>query len=154
MMNNPGPTLATGERAAQLRRAIPTLLLLVALVGASLLSGAVDGLRLTSPDRSRVDQLRAVIGDLPDDALVLIACDADLGTYPEIRATTRAAIHDLSARGVRLAIVSFTPEGRAIAAAERDRIGGSKIMEPRIRSECLRMSIPERSVLFFAPETS
>jgi hypothetical protein len=61
---------------------------------------------------------------------VLIACDGDLGTYPEIRATTRAAIEDLGAHGARLAIVSFTPEGRAIAAAERDRIARSGAGEP------------------------
>lgn len=122
MTNSVGPTLAIGERAARLRGAVPTLLLLLGLVVASLVSGGIDGLRLASPDRSHVDQLRAAIGDLPDGALVLIACDADLGTYPEIRATTRAAIDDLAARGARLAIVSFTPEGRAIAAAERDRI--------------------------------
>ena len=122
MTNNVRSTLATGEVAARLRRAVPTLLLIVVLVVASLLSGGIGGVRLASPDRSHVDQLRAQIGDLPDGALVLIACDADLGTYPEIRAATRAAIDDLSARGARLAIVSFTPEGRAIAAAERDRI--------------------------------
>jgi hypothetical protein len=122
MTNSVGPTPAIGEGAARLRRAVPTLLLVLALVVATLLSGGIDGLRLASPDRSHVDQLRAAIGDLPNRAVVLIACDADLGTYPEIRATTRAAIDDLSARGARLAIVSFTPEGRAIAAAERDRI--------------------------------
>ena len=106
MTNSVGPTLAIGERAARLRGAVPTLLLLLGLVVASLVSGGIDGLRLASPDRSHVDQLRAAIGDLPDGALVLIACDADLGTYPEIRATTRAAIDDLAARGARLAIVN------------------------------------------------
>ena len=125
MTNNLGATLATGELAARLRRAVPTLLLLLVLVVASLVSGGIGGLRLASPDRSRVDRLRAAIADLPDGALVLIACDADLGTYPEIRASTRAAIDDLSDSGARLAIVSFTPEGRAIAAAERDRIARS-----------------------------
>jgi len=107
--------------AARLRRAAPALLLLVALAVASLLSGSIDGLRLASPDRSHGDQLRRAIGDLPRGALVLIAFDADLGTYAEIRATTRVAIADLAAHGARLSIVSFTPEGRAIAAAEIDR---------------------------------
>ena len=110
------------QAAARLRPAAPALLLLVLLVVASLLSGGVSGLELASPDRSRVDQLRGAIADLPDHALVLIAFDADLGTYPEIRAATRAAIDDLAAHGAQLAIVSFTPEGRAIAAAERERI--------------------------------
>ena len=120
----------TEERLAGLRRAAPVLLLLLALVAASLISASTLGLRLASPDRSRVDQLRLAIGNLPDDALVLIACDADLGTYPEIRATTRVAIDDLADHRARLAIVSFTPEGRAIAAAERDRISRDGRIEP------------------------
>jgi len=106
-----------------LRRAAPALLLLL-LAGAWLvpLRAGDPGLRLASPDRAHVDRLRAVIGDLPLDALVLVACDADLGTYPEIRAATRALLSDLAAHGDQTAIVSYTPEGRAIAAAELDRI--------------------------------
>jgi len=121
-MTSSRPPLATEERLAALRRAAPLLLLVFALVIASLVSAGTRGLRLASPDLSRVDQLRLAIGDLPDGALVLIACDADLGTYAEIRATTRVAIDDLAYHKARLAIVSFTPDGRAIAAAERDRI--------------------------------
>ena len=115
-------TLLSAERAAGLRRAAPVLLLLLVLAVATLLDAGIGGLRLASPDRSRVDQLRQAIANLPAGALVLVACDADLGTYPEIRAATRVAIDDLAAHDARLAIVSFTPEGRAIAAAERDRI--------------------------------
>jgi hypothetical protein len=122
MTNNAAPTLLSEAGVARLRRSAPALLLLLVLAVASLLSGSTAGLRLASPDRSHVDQLRRAIGELPSGALVLIAFDADLGTYAEIRATTRAAIADLAAHGARLAIVSFTPEGRAIAAAERDRI--------------------------------
>jgi hypothetical protein len=129
-MTTSQPPVTTEERLAALRRAAPVLLLLLALVVASLLSAGTDGLRLASPDRSRVDQLRLAIGGLPDNALVLIACDADLGTYPEIRAATRVAIDDLAAHGARLAIVSFTPEGRAIAAAERDRISRAGTIAP------------------------
>jgi hypothetical protein len=129
-MTTSQPSVATEERLARLRRAAPVLLLLLALVAASLLSAGVDGLRLASPDRSRVEQLRLAIGNLPDDALVLIACDADFGTYPEIRATTRVAIDDLAAHQARLAFVSFTPEGRAIAAAERDRLRRDGRIEP------------------------
>jgi len=128
MTNSAAPALLDTERVARLRRAAPQLLLLLLLVVASLLSNGTGGLQLASPDRSRVDQLRRAIGDLPNDALVLIAFDADLGTYPEIRAATRVAIDDLAAHAARLAIVSFTPEGRAIAAAERERIarGGTE----------------------------
>lgn len=121
-----------GEIAARLRRAAPALVLLLLLVGASLVPVRADGtgLRLASPDRSHVQQLRLAIGDLPSGALVLVAYDADLGTYPEIRAATRAALADLAAHGARLAIVSFTPEGRAIAAAELDRIAREGGEEP------------------------
>jgi hypothetical protein len=122
MTSSGPPPRPDGEGAARLRRAAPALVLVLLLVVASLANGAVGGLGLASQDRSRVDQLRRAIADLPSDALVLIACDADLGTYPEIRAATRAAIDDLAIHGAQLAIVSFTPEGRAIAAAERDRI--------------------------------
>ena len=130
MTTSPAPLVTSVENVARLRRAAPALLLLVALVVATLLQPGAGTLRLASPDRSHVDQLRRAIGDLPSEALVLIACDADLGTYPEIRAATRAAIEDLGAHGSRLAIVSFTPEGRAIAAAERDRIARSGAEEP------------------------
>lgn len=124
-MTNKLPALASGPAlVGALRRAAPALLLLLLLVGAWLVPlGPGDaGFGLASPDRSHVDQLRRTVGDLPSDALVLVACDADLGTYPEIRAATRAALADLAAHGAQLAIVSFTPEGRAIAAAELDRI--------------------------------
>jgi hypothetical protein len=130
MTNSAGPALLDTERVARLRRAAPALLLLLLLVVASLLSNGTGGLQLASPDRSRVDQLRRAIGDLPNDALVLIAFDADLGTYPEIRAATRVAIDDLVAHDARLAMVSFTPEGRAIAAAERDRIARGGVEPP------------------------
>ena len=122
MTNSAAPMRVAARSTARLRLAAPALLLLLLLVVASLLSSGTGGLRLASPDRSHVDQMRTAIGDLPSGALVLIACDADLGTYAEIRATTRAAIADLAAHGARLAIISFTTEGRAIAAAERDRI--------------------------------
>jgi hypothetical protein len=119
------PTQAPGRAAlrAGLRRSAPVLLLLL-LAGAWLVPLRADdpGLRLASPDRSHLNQLRAVIGSLPLNALVLVACDADLGTYPEIRAATRALLSDLAGHGAQTAIVSYTPDGRAIAAAELARI--------------------------------
>jgi hypothetical protein len=122
MTSSGRPAPLTVEQVAGLRRAAPALLLLLALAAASLLPAGTGGLRLANPDRSRVEQLRLAIGDLPDGALVLVAFDADLGTYPEIRAATRVAIDDLVAHHALLAIVSFTPEGRAIAAAELARM--------------------------------
>ena len=107
----------------RLRNAVPILLLLALLAGASLVpQGTGSGLRLASPDRSHVDQFHATISSLPKGSLVLVAIDADLGTYPEIRPATRAALADLAAHGARMAVVSFTPDGRAIAAAELSRL--------------------------------
>ena len=54
--------------------------------------------------------------------LVLVAFDGDLGTYAEIRPTVRAAIGDLLTREARLAFVSLTPEGRALALTELRRL--------------------------------
>lgn len=126
MTNSVPPPLRTPRRAALrpgLRRAAPALVpLLLAAAWLVPIRAADPGLRLASPDRSHVDGLRAVIASLPTDALVLVAFDADLGTYPEIRAATRAVLSDLAAHGARTGIVSYTPDGRAIAAAELDRI--------------------------------
>ena len=130
MTNSLPASVMTAEDVDRLRRAAPALLLLLALVVATLAQPGGDGLRMASPDRSHVDQLRRAIGDLPSGALVLVAFDADLGSYPEIRSATRAAIEDLGAHGAQLAIVSFTAEGRALAAAERDRIARSGTEDP------------------------
>lgn len=132
MTSSVTPPPGEREAVARLRRAAPALLLLVLLAGALLVPIRAEdpGLRLASPDRTNLEQLRVAIGDLPSAALVLVACDADLGTYAEIRATTRAAIADLAAHGARLAIVSFTPDGRAIAAAELDRISREESGDP------------------------
>jgi hypothetical protein len=119
----PAPPIRS-ETIARARRALPAAALLLVLAGSFLVPAPGDDqfLRLASPDRSRVDGMRAAIRDIPVDGLVLVALDADLGTYAEIRAATRAALADLDAHGARVAVVSFTPEGRAIAAAELDRI--------------------------------
>ena len=131
MTTDDAPAESRPAAPTRLRRAAPALILLLLLAGASLVPAATQsGLRLASPDRSRVDQLRLAIGDLAIGSLVLVACDADLGTYPEIRAATRAALADLAGHGAQLAIVSFTPDGRAIAAAERTRIERDGIDPP------------------------
>ncbi len=131
MTNSAPPAPGNGDVGDRLRSAAPALLLLLLVAGATLVSSGIDpGLRLASPDRSHVEQLRAAIRHLPSGALVLVAFDGDLGTYPEIRAATRAALADFAANGARLAIVSFTPEGRAIAAAERDRMARAAGGEP------------------------
>lgn len=97
--------------------------LLVGLAAVLLLARPIaDRLQLANPDLSRVSELRGVLGRLPDRALVVVGMDADLGTYPEIRPAVRALLADLVAIDARLAMVSFTPEGRAIAAAEAARL--------------------------------
>jgi hypothetical protein len=99
------------------------VLLLALSIAVLIGSGAAGGpLQLANPDKSRVTEVRAAFEALPQDALVLVAMDADLGTYPEIRPATRAALDDLLARGASLGFVSVSIEGRAIAAAELARL--------------------------------
>jgi hypothetical protein len=99
-------------------------LLLLALSIAILVGGAAAGgpLQLANPDRTGASDMRAAFESLPDDALVLVAVDGDLGTYPEIRPAVRAALDDLLAGGASLAFVSVSVEGRAVAVAERARL--------------------------------
>jgi hypothetical protein len=109
------PRLSPGLRAS-----IPTVALLLLLAAASFIPG-ID-LPATGSDAGAVGDLNAVVTGLPGGAPVLVDIDGDLGTYPEIRYATRAALADLFNRGAKLAIVSFSAEGRAIAVAEIDRL--------------------------------
>jgi hypothetical protein len=113
-----------------LLRRLPWLapaLLLVFLALATLPSTGA-ALRLAGgPDAA--DGVIGVLDELPADALVLVGFDADLGTYAEIRPTVRTLLDDLVARDARLVFVSLTPEGRALAVAERQRLvaGGVEV---------------------------
>jgi hypothetical protein len=89
------------------------------LIGSAAPGGPLD---LANPDRTGVSEVRAAFAALPDDALVLVAMDADLGTYPEILPAVRAALDDLLGRDASLGFVSVSVEGRAIAAAELARL--------------------------------
>ena len=102
-----------------LARAAPVLLVLA--LGAAVLVPFDDALRLAS-DVDAADRWADAIDALPEDPDVLIGFDPDLGTYAEIRPTVRAVLADLLARQSRLAFVSLTPEGRALALAELDRL--------------------------------
>jgi hypothetical protein len=106
------------------RTAIAWLILLLLLGAATLIAPGDRSniLALANPDLAGVSELRGVFDSLPDQPLVVVGMDADLGTYPEIRPATRAAFDDLLARGASLAFVSVTGEGRAIAAAEVERL--------------------------------
>jgi hypothetical protein len=98
-------------------------LLLVLAVGVIVGSAeASNQLQLANPDPIRSNQVREAFARLPAQAPVLVAMDPDLGTYAEIRPTLRAALDDLLHRGAALAFVSVTVEGRAIAAAELERL--------------------------------
>lgn len=102
-------------------------LLLLALSIAILVGSGSGGgfLQLANPNLSRVSDVRDAFEAVPDHALVLVAMDADLGTYPEIRPAVRAALDDLLGSGYSLAFVSVSVEGRAIAAAELARLRSS-----------------------------
>ena len=103
-----------------LRAGIPSLALMVLLAAAFFIPG-ID-LPANGSDAAAVGDLTAVVNGLPSGAPVLVDIDADLGTYPEIRYATRAALADLYRQGANLAIVSFSAEGRAIAVAEIARL--------------------------------
>lgn len=103
------------------RARLAPLGLILGLAIAILLPG-IDPLQLASPDADRVTAFRDALEDLPDGALVLVAFDADLGSYAEIRPAVRSVLDELLARRSRLAFVSYTPEGRALAMAEMERL--------------------------------
>lgn len=109
------------SRAGLLRRAAP--LALLALLTAAILAPSLPGLGLVAADRARADAMVRELDQVPaSEGLVVVSFDPDLGTYAEIRSTVRLLMADLLQRGVRLALVSFTPEGRALAVAELERL--------------------------------
>jgi hypothetical protein len=116
--------MTEGRRRPTLPGWIWPILLVGILAIAVLVDGAVapDRLDLANPDAAAADALADTIADLPDGSLVLVGMDPDLGTYPEVRPAVRAALDALGARGAAIAIVSFSTEGRAIAAGELARL--------------------------------
>jgi hypothetical protein len=108
------------ERSALATRLAP--LLLVVALAAALLAGLDDRLMLESADDVTARAVTAAFDAMPDDALVLVGFDPDVGTYAEIRPTVRAVLADLLNRGATLAVVSLTPDGRALAIAELARM--------------------------------
>lgn len=112
------------ERSALAAR-LAQLLLVVALA-AALLAGLDDRLMLESADDGAARAVTAAFDAMPDDALVLVGFDPDVGTYAEIRPTVRAVLADLLNRGATLALVSLTPDGRALAIAELARMDRSE----------------------------
>ncbi len=109
------------DRRALLLRLAPLGLLLVLGVAVALRAGG-SALRLPTADASSARGLEEALGRMSDGATVLVGFDPDLGTYGEIRPTVRAVVADLLNRGSRLAFISLTPEGRALALAELSRL--------------------------------
>ncbi|HET6381732.1 MAG TPA: hypothetical protein VFH63_11975 [candidate division Zixibacteria bacterium] len=115
---------------ADRRVLLPVLLLLV--LGVMVLAdraGRPEAVSLPNPDREPLSQWNAALAALPSRPLVLVGMDPDLGTYPEIRAVTRAVLADLAREGARLAFISFTPDGRAVAAAELARLRNQLVLD-------------------------
>jgi hypothetical protein len=112
------------ERNALAARLAP--LLLVLALAAALLAGLDDRLMLESADDGAARAVTAAFDAMPDDALVLVGFDPDVGTYAEIRPTVRTVLADLLNRGATLALVSLTADGRALAIAELARMDRSE----------------------------
>ncbi|HEY6607703.1 MAG TPA: hypothetical protein VI277_00760 [Candidatus Limnocylindria bacterium] len=105
---------------AAVRLAAPVILVVALAVG--ILVDPSAGYEPSSTAVAAADDLEAVLSELPQDPLVLVGFDGDFGTYAEIRPAVRTLIADLLARNARLAVVSLTPEGRALALAEEGRL--------------------------------
>ncbi len=99
------------------RRAYGPLAVL-AILGVAIVLPAEERLNLALPDSSAAQGFVGVLDAVPDGSTVLVGFDPDLGTYAEIRPTVRAALGSLVARGVEIAVISLTPEGRALAVEE------------------------------------
>lgn len=109
------------DRRALLARFAP--LALIVGLAAAILAGLDDRLMLESADDGPARAMATAFDAVPDGGMVLVGFDPDIGTYAEIRPTVRAVLADLLNRGATLAIVSLTPEGRALALAELERMG-------------------------------
>jgi hypothetical protein len=88
--------------------------------------------RLPAPDRQVADEMTGALDGLVDDPRILVGFDADLGTYAEIRPTVRSLLADLLARDGRIAFVSLTAEGRALASAELGRLARGEANVARV----------------------
>ncbi len=104
-------------------------LLLVALALAML--PTTNLLRLAGAPQA-AEGVNELLGELAPGSLVLVGFDPDLGTYAEIQPTVRTLLADLIARETRLAFVSLTPEGRALAVAERERLLADGVAPQRV----------------------
>ena len=118
------------ERRERLGRLAPLVLLLS--LAATTLVPTDAGLDFSNADASAADRLSSSLDALPAGALVLVGFDPDLGTYAEVRPTVRTLVADLLERDARLAFISLTPEGRALAVTELERARQSGVEPARI----------------------
>ncbi|MCA1570444.1 MAG: hypothetical protein LC798_09065 [Chloroflexi bacterium] len=118
------------DRARRLRPLAPAMVVL-ALALAWQLPDA-GWLRLSASDGTTADRMTTALDRLPDEPRVLVGFDPDIGTYAEIRPTVRALLADLLARDGRLAVVSLTAEGRALASAELARLARGRANADRL----------------------
>jgi hypothetical protein len=103
---------------------------LVVLLALAMLP-STDVLELAGPPGA-ADAVNEALDELPPGANVLVGFDPDLGTYAEIRPTVRTLLADLLDRGATLALLSLTPEGRALALAERTRLLSAGVAAERV----------------------
>ncbi len=116
------------DRLGRLRRALP--LAFVAVVAVATLVGIrfETDAPTTTPAATLVRATLAALGR----GRVLVAFDPDIGTYAEVRPAVRAALAQLVRGGATLSLVSYTPEGRALALAELDRLRRGGVAEGRL----------------------
>jgi hypothetical protein len=117
------------DRRRLLAAAAPALLVIV--LATAVVVDSPAWLDFASQDASASNRLVAELERLPNEALVLVAFDPDLGTYAEIRPTVRSLLADLLDRGARLAFISLTPEGRALGSAELARLARLEVADER-----------------------
>lgn len=116
------------DRRAWLWRLAPAALVLLL---ASALVAAPDATdELANP--AAATGITDVLDGVREDSLVLVGFDPDIGTYAEVRPTVRALLADLLDRGARLALVSLTPEGRALGIAELARMSRAGVEPDRL----------------------
>lgn len=119
------------DRRWRVARRLAPVFLLVALAVALRLPD-LGPPQMTSSTRAGVERVTAALDGLPEDPLVLIGFDPDIGTFAEVRPTVRALLADLLARDGRIGVVSLTAEGRALASAELARLGRGEANPARL----------------------
>ncbi len=112
-----------------LRDALPALFV-VLLAVATLVGGSVT-IEADGATDAGATGLHAAL-DAQGRGRMLVAFDADVGTYAEVRPAVRAAFAQLVRDGASLSFVSLTGEGRALALAEIERLRSGGVEANRL----------------------